>query len=109
MKSDTSINRALMRELTTDRSSPLAESVSAMTEPACQPSALGLATCSPAVPVCELEMLAESWLHRHAKTLEPTHNLLYCRDELRRLIEAAKERQPQENSPRMSHGYGRAN
>lgn len=77
----------------------LAASERASSEPAGQPRSLAVATGSPAVPVCELENLAESWLHRHATSLEPTGNLLYCRDELRRLIAAAKKRQPQENNP----------
>jgi len=49
MNTDTPLNRALMRELTTDHASPLAESVSAMTEPAGPVSALGLGRGSPAV------------------------------------------------------------
>jgi hypothetical protein len=33
----------------------------------------------------KLKNLAESWLHRHAQT-DDNRNLLYCRDELLRLI-----------------------
>lgn len=38
----------------------------------------------------QLSNLADSWSHRHATSLESTDNLLYCREELLRLIRIAK-------------------
>lgn len=74
------------------------QSAGTMTEQVKTSGVAAVAAGSPAVSVCELENLAESWLHRFYTTLEARGNLLYCREELLRLVEREKKRQPQENS-----------
>jgi hypothetical protein len=64
--------------------STLPDSVSA---PEAQRANCAVATGSISALHRELEYLAETWLNRYHQTLGDTANLLYCRDELLRLVD----------------------